>query len=79
MTRTLRVFEEKAVVEDWPAGQFTGKRVRFFEVIVPFVITQWGNKFLVRDQRKGNKRGGPDEGVWFNSEKEAWDYVHSVH
>jgi len=71
--------KEKAIVSDWPSGIHAGKTVRFFEVVGPFVVTQWGQQWRVRDTRKANRRGGPDDGIWFNNVEDVINHVNVVH
>lgn len=68
-------FKQKAIVSNWPIGKHAGKTVRFFEVIDHFVITQWDNEWRVRDTRKANHRGGPDNGIWFNSIEDVQEHI----
>lgn len=73
------MFVEKDRIDVWPHGIHAGKTVVFFNKVGPFVARRIGDKWIVADSRLGNKRGGPHDGVWFNSEKEAWDHVNMVH
>lgn len=71
--------ETKAVFFDWPFDPCKGKEVRFYhQLFGRFNLSNWGGTFRVTDNTKSNYRGGPDDGVQFNTLREALEYIHDL-
>lgn len=68
--------QQTAVVWEWPfAGPFKGATVRFFEPVGPLRMSMWGPEWRVRDIRKANPKGGPEDGRVFGSREEAEAFI----
>lgn len=71
------MLRQRAVMFEWPMrGPAFGKTVRFFDPIGPFLLKSVDGRFQVRDTRKANAKGGPDNGFWFDSLNEAIAHIN---
>jgi hypothetical protein len=73
------ILTTKWVFFEWPFDPCKGKEVRAYHTLFNrFNITNWAGTFVVTEIGKANYRGGPDDGVQFNTLREALEYIHDL-